>query len=285
MGIKILTDTGCDLPKELIKEYNIDILPLIVIKDDNEYLDRVDIQPKEVYEKMRQGVVYKTAQISPNRFYEKFEEYGKNKDAVIYLCFSSGLSGTYSTSIIVKEEVKEKYPELDLDIIDSKSATIGFGLIVLEAAKMAKNGEPKEKILEKINELISKIEHVFTVDDIEYLYRGGRVSRTQAVLGGLLNIKPILEVEDGKLIPIEKARGKNKAFKTMLDIIEKKVEDPNFKNQTIGIAHGDDLESALKFKEMMSEKFGVENFIIDDIGTAIGAHAGPGTLAVIFFRS
>lgn len=285
MDIKILTDSGCDLPKKIIEEYNIEVLPLIVIKDDTEYLDGVDIKPKEVYDGMRNGGVYKTAQIPAGVFYNKFQEYAKNGDSVIYISFSSALSGTYDTSVLMKEKVKDEYNNLDLDIVDGKAATTGHGLIVYEAAKLAKEGKTKEEILNSINNCVNNIEHVFTADDIEYLYRGGRVSRSQAILGGLLNIKPILHVLDGKLVPIDKVRGSNKALKTMMDIIENKIGSTDLSTQTIGIGHGDDMQAAIKAKELLSERFGANSFIIETIGTAIGAHSGPGTLAICFIKN
>lgn len=284
MSVKILSDSACDLPEDIIKEYNIDILPIVVIKDEEEYLDKVNISPNRVYEGMRNGQTYKTAQIPPNIFSEKFEEYARNGDKVIYLAFSSGLSGTYQTSLFVRDSIKEDYPDLDLEIIDTKAASGGFGSIVFQVAKLAKEGKSKEEILEAANFYINNIKQIFTVDDMEYLLRGGRVTRTQAFVGGLLNIKPVLHVEDGKLIPLEKLRGKNKVLKRMLSLIEEESKDTNLENQTIVITHGDDLETAMKMKELISERFGTKDFIINTIGAAVGAHSGPGTLAIFFYK-
>lgn len=284
MAVKILSDSACDLPESLIKEYNIEILPIVVIKDDKEYLDNITIKPEEVYEGMRNGDIYKTAQIPPHLFNEKFLEYANNGDSVIYIAFSSGLSGTYQTSLFVKESILEQYPEFDLDIIDSKAATSGFGLMVLKAAQMAKEGKTKEDIIHMLEFYTAHMEHIFTVDDIEYLFRGGRVSRTQAFVGGLLNIKPVLNVEEGKLVPLEKIRGKNKVLKTMMNIMEERSKDGDLRNQTVGISHGDDIESALKLKDMIAESYGTTNFIINTIGASIGAHSGPGTLAITFLN-
>jgi len=284
MAIRILSDTGCDLPKEIIEAYNIDVMPIIVIKDNKEYLDGVTIQPKDVYDCMRRGEVFKTAQIPPNAFNDKFLQYASSGDTVIYLAFSSELSGTYGTSLLVKESILEKYPNFDLEIIDTKAASLGCGLIVYLAAKMAKEGKTKEEILEAVEFYKENIQHIFTVDDIEYLYRGGRVTRSQAFLGGLLNIKPILNVESGKLIPLVKVRGKNKVYKGILDLIKERTKEANLKEQLIGISHGDDLESAMKMKDMIMEEFGCKSFLINIIGAAIGAHSGPGTLAVFFFK-
>src|SRR5690606_38043005 len=162
MAIKILSDSGCDLPKEIIEEYNIDILPIIVNKDDKEYLDGVTIQAKEVYDGMRRGEVFKTAQIPPHAFKDKFLEYAKNGETVIYLAFSSGLSGTYQTALFVKESILEQYPDFDLEIIDTKAASGGFGLIVYHIARMAKEGKSKEEILEAIEFYKDNIQHIFT---------------------------------------------------------------------------------------------------------------------------
>lgn len=284
MAIKILSDSACDLPKEIIEEYNIDILPIIVIKDDKEYLDNVSITPEKVYEDMRNGEMYKTAQIPPQAFSNKFLEYAKSGDSVIYIAFSSGLSGTYQTSLFVKEAILEDYPNFDLSIVDTKAASGGFGLIVLQAAKLAKEGKSKEEILKAVEFYKENIEHIFTVDDIEYLFRGGRVTRVQAFVGGLLNIKPVLHVADGKLIPLEKVRGRQKVFKCMMDLMEERTKEANLKEQLIVITHGDDLEGALRLKELITERFGAETFIINTIGASIGAHSGPGTIALFFLR-
>ena len=285
MNVKILSDSACDLPKEILDELNIDICPIVVIKDEDEYFDGETINPKQVYDGMRNGEIYKTAQIPPYIFSEKFTEYAKNNQSVIYIAFSSGLSGTYETSLFVRENVKEEYADFDLDIIDTKAASGGFGLIVYYAAKMAKEGKSKEEILETIEFLKENIVHIFTVDDIEYLFRGGRVSRTQAFIGGLLNIKPILHVDDGKLVPLEKIRGKNKVYKTMVEMMEKRLEGANLQDQHIFITHGDDLEGANKLKDLIIEKFATKEFTINTIGAAIGAHAGPGTIAIFFLKN
>lgn len=285
MAVKILTDTGCDLPDNILKELNIDMLPIVVIKDNEEYLDRVTIQPKTMYENMRKGAVYKTAQIPQHVFQKKFEEIAKSGEPTIYIAFSSGLSGTYQTAVIVRDTLKEDYPNMDLEIVDSKSASIGFGLLVHKAGLMAKEGKSKEEILKMLDFYIKHIEHIFTVDNIETLFRGGRVSRTQAFVGGLLNIKPILDVADeGTLRPIEKVRGRKKVLNRMLEIMEERGKYADLKNQTIGINHGDDLEGALQLKEMIQERFGCTDFVLNIIGCAIGAHSGPGTLSVFFLN-
>ena len=283
MKIKILTDSCCDLPIEIINEYNIDVLPIVVLKDEKEYFDQINITPKEVYDGMRKGEIFKTAQISPISFQEKFEEYARDKVSVIYIAFSSALSGTYQTSLFVKESIKEEYPDFDIDIVDTKAASLGFGLIVLHAAKLAKEGKTKEEILNEISSVRNRLESIFTVDDLEYLFRGGRVSKTAAVVGGLLNIKPILEVsEEGKLVPVEKIRGRNKVFKRMIEMMSERGKDADLENQIVAISHGDDIESANKLKEMVEQTFGTKTFIMNMIGAAVGSLSGPGTITLFF---
>ncbi|WP_034429790.1 DegV family protein [Caldisalinibacter kiritimatiensis] len=282
MTVKIITDSACDLPANILKEYEIDQIPILVYLDDNEFLDGETIEPKKLYEDMRNGLIYKTAQIPPNIFKERFTEYAKQNQSCIYIAFSSGLSGTYNSALMAREEVLDEYPDFDLDIVDTKCASVGFGLVVYKAAQMAKEGKTKEEILEAVRFYSEHMEHIFTVDNLEYLYRGGRVSRTAAFVGGLLNIKPILDVEDGKLIPIEKIRGRKRVLKRMIEIMEERGVD--LKNQTIGINHGDDIEGAKKLEEMIREKFGCEDFVVNFAGCAIGAHSGPGTLSVFFLN-
>ncbi|WP_425447970.1 DegV family protein [Dethiothermospora halolimnae] len=282
MTIKIITDSASDLPQDIIKEYDIDVMPLLVYLNEEEYLDGDTLKSKELFDGMRDGNVYKTAQISPAVFKEKFTDIAKKNQSCIYIAFSSGLSGTYQTGELMKNEVLKEHPNLDLDIIDTKCASTGFGLVVHKAGKMAKEGASKKDIINTVKFYSEHMEHIFTVDDLEYLRRGGRVSRAAAFMGGLLNIKPVLDVEDGKLIPIEKVRGRKKVLKRMIEIMEERGTD--LKNQLIGISHGDDLKGATKLKEMMEERFGCDKFLINTIGCAVGAHSGPGTLAIYFLN-
>lgn len=282
MNVKIITDSASDLPEEILNEYVIDVLPMTIIKDNTEYKDILEISPKMIYDGMRNKEVFKTAQVSPIAFEEKFEYYAQKGIPVVYVGFSSELSSTYQSSVIAKENILEKYPEAKIEVIDTLAASGGCGLIVLEAAKLAKAGADVETILEKVKLAKESIDHIFTVDDIEYLYRGGRVSRTSAVLGGMLNIKPILEVKQGKLVPLEKIRGKNKVLPRMVELMGERSVDKDFTDATICITHGDDLEGALKLKSMIEEKYGAKNFIINMIGATIGAHSGPGTIALFY---
>ncbi len=282
MAIKIITDSGCDLPKEILDEYGIEFLPMGVVMDEEERLDGIDLKPKQLYEGMRNGKAPSTTQVSAKAFLDFFSKLVQNEHSYIYLAFSSQLSGTYQTSKMILDQIKEEHPDFDLEIIDTKCASLGMGLVVYKAAQLAKEGKSKEEILRNINFNMNHVEHIFTVDDLEYLVRGGRVSKTAAFIGGLLNIKPVLDVEDGKLIPLEKIRGRKKVFKRMIDIMDERGKD--LENQLIFISHGDDEKGAMELKSMMEERFGCKNFLINMIGGVIGAHSGPGTQAIFFLN-
>ena len=282
MGVKIITDSAADLPVELLRAYDIDLIPLRVYDEaETEYLDGVTLNSVTLLQNMKEGAAYRTSLPSLETFQEKFVSYAKEGNPCIYLAFSSELSGTYQSSVLIKEEVKETYANLDLEIIDTKCASLGQGLVVLEAAKMAKEGATKEDILNRVAFLMKHMEHIFTVADLQYLVRGGRLSKVAGFIGGLLNIKPILNVEEGKLVPLEKVRGK-KVLGRIVDIMEERGKD--LKGQTIGITHGDDLETAEALKELITERFGCEVFIVNTIGAAIGAHTGPGVITLFFLN-
>lgn len=283
MGVKIITDSAADLPVELLQAYDIDLIPLRVYDEsETEYLDGVTLESVTLLQKMREGAVYRTSLPSLETFQEKFVSYAKEGNPCIYLAFSSELSGTYQSSVLIKEEVKETYANLDLEIIDTKCASLGQGLVVLEAAKMAKDGASKEDILKRVDFLMNHMEHIFTVADLQYLVRGGRLSKVAGFIGGLLNIKPILNVEEGKLVPLEKVRGKKKVLGRIVDIMEERGK--KLKGQTIDITHGDDLETAEALKALITERFGCEVFIVNTIGAAIGAHTGPGVITLFFLN-
>lgn len=283
MNIKILADSACDLSKDHYNEFDIKMVPLTVHLDEKEYEDGIEIQPKAIYDAMREGKSPKTSQVSPQTFKTIFNSYAESNQTLIYLALSSEISGTYQTAKMIEQEVKETYPDAPIHVIDTRCVSIGLGLIILRAAKLARDGASVDEIIETASYHAEHMEHIFTVDDLEYLYRGGRVSKTAAFVGTLLKIKPILHVEDGKLIPLEKIRGAKKLLNRMLEIMEERGTD--FTNQTIGISHGDDFETAQKFADMIKEKFGPEAIIIEMVGSAVGSHSGPGTLALFYLSN
>lgn len=282
MSIKLFADSASDLPLAYFQEHNIRLIPLQVHLDQENFLDLETIVPKKIYQEIRSGKMPKTSQASPQFLEEIFTDLAKSGEPGLYIAFSSELSGTYQTAVMVHEQVKENHPDLDLTIIDSKCASLGYGLCVQAAVEKNQRGLPKEKIVEEIKFLCEHMEHLFTVEDLDFLARGGRLSKASAFLGGLLNIKPLLHVENGKLVPIEKIRGKKKLLKRILDVMEERGVD--LSNQTIGISHGDDEELAFEMKRMIEERFGTKKFYINIIGAVIASHAGPGTLAIFFLN-
>ncbi|SHM42982.1 DegV family protein [Gracilibacillus kekensis] len=282
MSIKILADSACDLSAEDFQKYDIEMLPLTVQLDGEDYQDGVSISSKQVYDAMRDGKAPKTAQVSPHLFKEAFEKHAKAGNQVLYLAFSSELSGTFQGAKLMEQEVKEEYPDFELHVLDTKCASLGYGLVVFRAAELVQSGASLDEVLEVSKHHYEHMEHIFTVDDLEYLYRGGRVSKTQAFVGTLLKVKPLLHMEDGKLIPLEKVRGSKKVYKRILEVMSERGTD--FENQVVGISHGDASETAEQIAEMIREKWTVKDIKINMIGSSIGAHAGPGTISLFFLN-
>ncbi|KAA0546490.1 DegV family protein [Bacillus sp. BGMRC 2118] len=282
MSIQLITDSACDLSKEVLDQQDIIMLPLVVHLDDTDYFDTETIDSSKVYEAMRMEKVPKTSQVPPTRFHDTFTRLAEEKKEAIYISFSSELSGTYQTSMLMAEQVREQYPDFKLTIINTKCASLGMGLVVLKAAEYVKAGLSYDEIVEKTEAHANHMESIFTVDNLDYLARGGRVSKASAFVGGLLNIKPLLHMEDGKLIPLEKIRGRKKVLQRMIDLM--KERGVNFSGHTVGISHSEDEETALYLQEKIKEQLGYESFFMTNIGSAIGAHVGPGTIALFFLN-
>ncbi|WP_438434789.1 DegV family protein [Gorillibacterium sp. sgz500922] len=282
MTIQLFTDSAADLPKDLVQRYGIEVLPLMVIDGDKEYEDNVTLEPAELFRGMREGTAYKTSQISYQALYDRLIPYAEKGQSCLYLAFSSQLSGTYQTGTMVANDLKEHYPDFELEVLDTKCASFGEGMVVLKTAELAAEGKSMAELVEAAGFYAHHMEHIFTVDDLKYLLRGGRVSPIAAFIGGILQIKPILDVEDGKLIPIEKVRGRKKVFQRMIEIIRER--GAALDKQTIGISHGDDLEAAEQVAAMIKEAFGTPEVLITMIGASVGAHSGPGTIAIFFLN-
>ncbi|WP_349410219.1 DegV family protein [Pseudalkalibacillus sp. SCS-8] len=283
MSIQLIVDTGSDLPQHVIDENNIEVLPLVVHVNDEEYYDKETIQPSTLYSMMKDGAVPKTSQVPPERMKSLFEELASKNQPAIYLTLSSELSGTYQTACLVRDQLVEEGVDLDLTIVDSRSASLGYGLIAYYVSQKIRDEKTDtEQVVTYTNTLIDKIKHIFTVDDLEYLVRGGRVSKAAGFVGGLLKIKPVLHMEDGKLFPLEKVRGSKKVLSRLMELIDERGSQ--FENQTITISHADDLTRANELKAMIEDQLNVKNVMVNTIGCAIGAHTGPGTLAVYFLN-
>ncbi|MDO5521753.1 MAG: DegV family protein [bacterium] len=284
MALKIITDSASDLPKNISMQYGIQVIPTPVVIDGKDYFDGETIMPSHFYKVLREGNHdIKTYHINSFMFHEAFEPYAKNKDTLVYICFSTGIAGTFNAANIAKEELLEDYPDFDLMIIDGRCASIGFGLLVYYAARMLDHGVDKDTLVEAIEWHRDHMEHVFTVETLEYLYKGGRLSRTSAIAGGLLDIKPIIRVnEAGALEAFEKVRGRHKSLKRLVELTGEKGAD--LTGQTIGIVHGDCHDTLLEVRQMLVDKYGCNKFIENYVGCAIGAHTGPGIMAITFLN-
>lgn len=280
--MKIFVDSGCDLPISYLEENDVTLLPLTVLLDGKEYQDIVEIESKEVFQAIRAGKQPKTSQVSPDRVLALWKEFAETGEDGIYIAFSSELSGTYQTSVMMRDQVKEGNPNMSLIVVDTRCASLGCGLVVQEAVRLRDAGEDVRSIERKVRKMAGNMEHLFTVEDLDYLAKGGRVSKASAFFGGLLNIKPLLHVESGRLVPIEKHRGRKKVFRRMLELMEERGD--KISDQIIAISHGDDEAGANELRDLIEEKFHPKEIQIHMIGSVIGSHAGPGTLSVFFLN-
>ncbi len=275
--VRFITDSGADAPKELLDAYGFTVMPFGVLIDEETFFDGESISPVELYEKMRNGAAPKTFQVEVSRMVEVFTEHFKQGESFIYLAFSSELSGTYQTATMLAAELAETYPDVPYAIINTKTASTGQGLFVLDVAEFAKTHsfeETKAYAEQKIN----TVRHLFTVESLEYLMRGGRVSRASAFIGGLLSILPLLTVEDGKLIPKEKIRGQKKVMNRIVEWMEE--ARPSIDGRRIIIGHGDSIERAEQLKQLIETQFAPSEVLITIAGAAIGSHTGPGLIVI-----
>ena len=278
--VKIITDSCSDLPAEVVDGYDIEFLNIEVNINNKVYYDRADLQPEEFYQLIEeQQEVPKTSRITPTKFKEIYKKALKDYDHVFVIAFSSKLSGILESAVIAKKELGSE----KITVIDSKAASVGQGLLVYQAAKMFRAGSSVQKVGERILVTASKLEHIFAVGDIEMLKRGGRISKTKAVMANILNIKPILHIQDGKILPYDKIRGKKRMISYLLNEIETKADKPE--SQIIGLTYSQNEEYALKLKAKIESRFNPQEIFISEIGAAVGSHAGPGTLAVVFKNS
>ncbi|MBQ9986111.1 MAG: DegV family protein [Oscillospiraceae bacterium] len=276
----IITDTACDIYPDVLAGWGVKALSLTFkfSGEDKEY-GAYDLPIKEFYQRMRDGATAKTAAINIEGFKDVFREELKEGRDVLYLGFSSGLSNTYNAGRLAADELLEEFPDNRVIAIDTLCASAGEGLLVKLAADKKAEGKNIVETARYITGIRENLCHWFTVDDLVYLKRGGRVSPTAAFFGGMLNIKPVLHVDDeGKLIPVSKVRGRKAALRAIVDKYEELAID---KNGTIFISHGDCIDDVNAIKAMLEEKGGKVE-LITDVGTVIGAHSGPGTLAIFY---
>ena len=278
---EIYTDSSCDLPKEMIAQYDLKVMQLEVIIDDKAPVLNRDIEAKEFYNQLRNGANAKTAAVTPGFFQEHMKKSLEEGKDILYLGFSSGLSTTYNSGAMILDELKEEFPERKIMHLDTLCASVGQGLLVHYAALQREAGKSMEAVYEEILAIKDKIHHEVTVDDLFFLKRGGRISATTAVAGSILQIKPrIVVTAEGKLETIGKVRGRKHAIKDLVTAMKETADIDSWNH--VFISHGDCLEDVMAVKEMIEAEFPKAKVTISDVGPVIGAHTGPGVIALCF---
>lgn len=283
----IMTDSSCDLPAALAEEMELTVLPLYVDVDGQKYtnyLDEREISFAEIYAKLRTKCPAKTSAVNMNDFMEPMESLLAAGKDVLYIGFSSGLSGTYNAGVLAARELSEKYPERKIYTVDSLCASMGQGLLVWHAWNEKRKGATIEQVRDFTEQTKLHLCHWFTIDDLMFLKRGGRVSGATAVVGSMLSIKPVMHVDnDGHLIKVDTARGRKASIKALADKAGKLGY--NLSDQTVFISHGDCIDDANYLADIMRTRFSVKDVVISYVGPVIGAHSGPGTVALFFLGS
>ncbi|HIT68968.1 MAG TPA: DegV family protein [Candidatus Aphodomonas merdavium] len=280
----ILTDSSCDLPADLAREKGIEYVPLTVRLDGKEYrneLDESEISSKDFYDKLRNGAPVQTSAPTVQEFEERIAAFAEKGQDVLYLGFSSALSATYNVGRSAIEAVREKYPERKLLAVDTLCASLGEGLLVLLAEQQRAKGKSIDEVAKYVEDTKLHLCHWFTVADLEHLRRGGRISGASAMLGTLLQIRPLMHVNDlGELKVVSKVRGQRAVLQRIVERVQQTAIEPQ--NQLMCISHGDCEDEAKLLRDMVAQSLGVKEFVISPVGPVIGAHSGPGTLAFFF---
>lgn len=281
--LRIITDSASDLPRDYIEQHKLHVIPTPVVIDDIDYFDGKTIHTEEFYhilDDIKRDV--KTYHINPAMFTEAFLPYAQAGDSIIYLCFSTGIAGTFNAANIALSNIREDYPDFDLTIVDSKCASAGFGLVVSKLITMLEKGASKEELLEAADYYISHIKHVFTVQTLAYLIKGGRLTKFKGTLAETLDMKPVLIVnETGALAVIKTVRGRKKSLRYLIDYA--KETGYHLENQTVSLCHGEDMDSLDYVNSMVQETFHPKDTMISVVGCAIGAHTGRGIIGFCFF--
>lgn len=276
----IMTDSTVDLPKEyLIEELQVPYIPLSYIMDGVTYEDMSGLSGKEFFDKIRAGSLPTTSQVNPEQAKKALEPYVKEEKDILFIGFSSALSGTFNSIRMAAEELMEEYPERKIITVDSLCACLGEGLLVYKAVQLKRAGKSLEEVAKWTEENKLHICHNVAIHDLNHLHRGGRVSKTAAIMGTMIQIKPIIHMNDnGELQVIGKQRGRKKALQHIVNMAVE--QSKGWENDIIMITHGDCEEDAQYVAKLVREKMGIENILINCIGSVIGSHTGPGVVAV-----
>ena len=276
-NIQIITDSMTDIPQELQQAYDIKTIPLSISFGDTSFLDGVELKADEFYRKIESAsVLPHTAQVTPIQFQEAFEQALKEGKQVLCINASSRASGTHQSALIAKDTIGSN----DIQVVDTMGLCMGAGLTVIETARFVESGGSLDESAAFARDYATHIKHVFTVDTITYLQKGGRIAPSKAIVANILNIKPILTVKNGLVEPLDKVRGSKKVIDKMVELTKMSTSDMN--NRTIAIAHANDHHRAEALKMRIIKDLQPKEIIMSKIGGTIGTHTGPGTLAIFF---
>lgn len=284
MAFCIITDSASDISANIIKQYGLHVIPTPVTIDGTDYFDGATIFPDEFYRiQAEKKADIKTYHISQFMFEEHFRPFAERGDEVLYICFSTGIAGTFQAASLALQEIHEEFPDFQMTIIDSQCASMGFGLVVERLLRMQKNGAPKETLIEAAHFFCEHMEHNVTVQELDYLFKGGRLSRTSFLAGSVLDVKPIIIVDEkGALKAVEKVRGWKKAQRRIIDMVGEKGK--NLEKQVIGACYGTDREAFDYVVSQLKERYHVKDVIEGRVGCAIGAHTGPSILGIVYLN-
>lgn len=280
--IRIITDSTTDIPKSFADSFGVVVLPLYVIIEGREYRDRVDISTDEVYAYMRRNIVPRTAQVSYSDTETKLRSLLEAGEDLIYIGFSSRMSGTLHLVSGIMDELREEFPARRITAIDSRGGSLATGIITMRAAEDARQSGDYDRIVGRIRTMIGNIEHVFVITDLTWMIRGGRISKTLGYTANLLHIKPVLDVDDGEMEVIHKIRGTKRAMEKVADIVAERARE--YPDQTIGITHADDVAAAEQMKALILARLPGCSFVTEEIGAVLGVHIGIGGVGVFFLR-
>ncbi|MBM6885059.1 MULTISPECIES: DegV family protein [Oscillospiraceae] len=283
----LFTDSSADLSQQLVEELGVEVLPLCFTMGDKTYRnwpDNREMDPEEFYRMLREGAMATTSAVNVGDYTEALTPFLEAGKDVLVLAFSSGLSATCNSARIAAQELNEQYPQQRVRVVDTLCASLGQGLLVWHAAKLKQAGKSLDEVGDWAEENKLRLCHWFTVSDLHFLKRGGRISPATAVLGTMLSIKPVMHVDDeGHLIKVGTARGRGASLKALVDHMAETADDPG--NQVVFISHGGCLEDAQKVAQDVKARFGTKEVVINYVGPVIGAHSGPGTVALFFLGS
>lgn len=280
----ITTDSNSDVRPEFIQENNLTVIPQYYAFGDTVYGDELNMEPHDFYETMRKGELPKSMANNPAVIRERFEKILKQGKDILHIAFSSALSGSYNNVVMMAGELMEDYPDRTIRVFDSLNASLGEGVSVYRAVELWKQGKTMDEVWEILEEEREHVNVSFTVNDLNHLQRGGRVSKTTAVVGSLVNIKPILTVtSSGELKADGTVRGRKKSLKTLVNRMETAMDPEHYgKDRLVCILHGDCLDEAQSVADMVKE-LGFTNILINDVSPSIGTHAGPGVIGLVFY--